>query len=65
MNDNVVAAVEAFNVVSQVSKAQAAFDFIAQYKTETGHRPSLSSIVMLWQEAQAKVEELQAQVDAQ
>lgn len=61
MDVNVKQAVDAFNVVSSVKRAQKAFDFIAQYKADTGHRPSLSSIVMLWQDAeaalQAKIEE--------
>jgi hypothetical protein len=60
MTTSVEMAVKAFETVSGVSKAQKAFDFIAEYKAQTGHRPSLSSIVMLWQEAQAKLAELQS-----
>lgn len=55
-------ATEAFKTVSGVTKAQAAFDFITKYKAETGHRPSLSAMVMLWQEAEAKLSALQERV---
>jgi hypothetical protein len=60
MTTSVEMAVKAFETVSGVSKAQKAFDFIAEYKAQTGHRPSLSSIVMLWQDAEAKLAELQS-----
>jgi len=62
-NSNVDRAFQAYQQVSAASKAQKAFDFVAEYKAKHGHRPSLTSIVMLWQEAEAKLAEREAETE--
>jgi hypothetical protein len=56
----------AYHVIANAKAARKAFNFVDRYKAANGRRPSLSSIVMLWQQAEAKLAQAQADLaDAQ
>ena len=60
--------VKSFSDVEAFSRVQKAVEFKKQYQAETGHRPSLVSVISLYQQykeraekAEARVAELEAQ----
>jgi hypothetical protein len=55
-------ATDSFDKVQSFAKVQKAIEFKEAYKHRTGHRPSLVSIIVLWQDAEAKLAALHAKV---
>ena len=49
--------IEAFN------RMKKAIEFKEAYRSRNGQRPSLVSVIALWQDAETKLAELQAKVD--
>jgi hypothetical protein len=59
---SVAEVVKSFEGVEQFRKVRAAIDFKEAYRAETGHRPSLVSVIALYQEYKARAEKAEAKI---
>jgi hypothetical protein len=78
VNSQIDKATDSFKDVEAFNRVQKAIEFKDAYRARTGHRPSLVSVIALWQKAeadkvvlaevvshfQAKADDLQAKLDA-
>lgn len=53
-----------FKQIEAFAKVQKAIEFKEAYKRRTGHRPSLVSIIALWQAAEARADQAEADLQA-
>jgi hypothetical protein len=60
MTTSIDQAVKSYESVKGYERVQKAIEFKQAYRAETGHRPSLVSIIALWQDAEAEVARLKA-----